>query len=155
MTSKELRVIRQEAQRAIGSTKVETVPEQLNAARVFLPMKSASGGPIYFFVVKRLKARKFSLILHVDSIGILAVDTTLVLLQEVLQGYGLLLSQDAVIMEENTAVPLSERMRTMAQALIGIDGIRRLWQVQHDRRVHAEGKNPEPAGDATNNSASR
>lgn len=154
MTSRELKTIKQECERVIGGVTIREVPEQLNAVMVTLPMSSSSGEYIYFFIVKRLKARKFSLILHVESIGISAIDSTLSTLQNILKSYGLLLSQDAVIMEEDTSISLSKRIRAMSQALIGIDGIRRLWKVENNRRNDVIREDTGSTGNDTNSGTS-
>lgn len=131
MNKHEISTIRQEAQRF---TKGITVVEfDLDSVKLELPYINADKEPLYFFVTKRKGMKKFSLLVPVASVGLYASNNTLSLLQPFLKTYGLLLSQDATIMEEST-LPLNQRFRNLAQAIIGIDGIRRLWKVENDRR---------------------
>lgn len=134
MTKKEIRTVKQEAERFMkGIIFFEAEPDGL---RLNLPFKDKRDVNIYFYVAKRKGSKKFSLLMPVESTGLLAVNSTLALLQPVLTTYGLLLSQTAVIMEESS-LSLHIRIQNMAQALIAIDGICRLWQAENDRRTNA------------------
>ena len=134
MTKKEIRTVKQEAERFMkGIIFFEAEPDGL---RLNLPFKDKRDVNIYFYVAKRKGSKKFSLLMPVESTGLLAANSTLALLQPVLATYGLLLSQTAVIMEESF-LSLHIRIRNMAQALIAIDGICRLWQAENDRRTNA------------------
>src|SRR5208337_394947 len=133
MTKKEIRTVKQEAERFMkGIIFFEAEPDGL---RLNLPFKDKRDVNIYFYVAKRKGSKKFSLLMPVESTGLLAANSTLALLQPVLATYGLLLSQTAVIMEESF-LSLHIRIRNMAQALIAIDGICRLWQAENDRRTN-------------------
>ena len=111
----------------------------LNAIMVELPLLGLDGKPLYFYVARRTGNKRFSLLLPTESIGILPINSTLLILQQILRGYGLLLSQEAVILEENIGIALHKRMSTMAQAAIAIDGIRRLWKTEFDKRNSIDG----------------
>ena len=137
MNKREMHVVQNEATRFMYGSKMLGVADVSNSVRVEIPLLGFDGKPLYFYVVRRAKDGRFSLILPTESIGILPIDTTLSILQKILKTYGLLLSQEAVIMEENIAISLHKRMATMAQAIIAIDGIRRLWKTESDRRNNA------------------
>jgi hypothetical protein len=153
MNKHEIQTIRQEAQRFMKD--ISLVIED-SAIRLVLPFLNSQSEEMYFFVVKRKESKKFSLLIPVQSVGILAIESTLALLQPVLKTYGLLLSQDAVIMEESK-LSLHKRIGNVAQALIAIDGVRRLWKVEHDRRTEnaIESESIEPISDPTNDSSPR
>lgn len=138
MNSKELKTIREAASYFMRGTLVQPIEGVSNSARIELPLLSIDKKPLYFFIIKRKDTRRFSLILHVESIGILPVADTLSRLQSILTTYSLLLSQDAIIMEENIKIPLHQRIANVAQAVIAVDGIRRLWKTELIRRTHAE-----------------
>ena len=134
MTKKEIRTVKQEAERFMkGIIFFEAEPDGL---RLNLPFKDQRDVNIYFYVAKRKGSKKFSLLMPVESTGLQAVNSTLALLQPILKTYGLLLSQTAVIMEEST-LSLHVRIQNMAQGLIAVDGIRRVWTVEHNRRENA------------------
>lgn len=154
MNKREFNVIKKEAERFMSGLVVEPLTAEESAVKVTLPMTGIYDRPLYFFVVKRKAARRFSLILHVESIGINAVEGTLSILQQLLRTYNLILSQEAVIMEENVDRPLHKRMGTMVQVLLGIDAIRRLWIDEHNRRKHAESQDPKSSGNGADNSSS-
>lgn len=135
MNPKEIKTIREAADRFMKHTTVWRVEGVSNSVRVELPFSGVDQKPLYFFIIKRKETRRFSLILHVESIGISSVKDTLAILQGILTTYGLLLSTDAVIMEENIKIPLHQRIANVAQAIIGIDGIRRMWKIEFNRRT--------------------
>lgn len=134
MNEREIKTVKQEAARF--SKDIFVTVAGSTGVKLELPYYNAALSPLYFFVVKRKGAKKFSLLLPVESIGVLPVDGTLSILQELLKTYQVLVSQEADIMEEND-YPLHTRIKIMTQALVAIDGIRRLWQVEHDRRTNA------------------
>ena len=137
MNKREMRVILQEAARAMPGSTVHEVEGVSNSVRVKTPFVGLDGEFLYFYVFKRAQNNRFSMMLPTESIGILPVITTMAILQKILRTYGLLLSQEAAIIEENVALPLHKRMAIISQALVGIDGIRRLWKVEFDRRTNA------------------
>lgn len=89
------------------------------------------------FVGKPKHSNKFLLLIPVESTGILAVDSTLAILQRVAATYGVMLTQEAVLREESQN-PLHERISNMTQLLIGIDGIIRLWKVTASNATKSE-----------------
>ena len=133
MNKREIKVIYDAARRFMAECAIGNVPGVLNALRVEMPLLGLDGKPLYFYVAKR-ENKRFGLILPTESIGILPVNTTLAMLQNVLRTYNLHLSQEGVIMEDNIAIPLHKRMAAISQAIIAIDGIRRLWKTEFDRR---------------------
>lgn len=151
MNRKEEQTVKQEALRY--SKDVCITPAGENGVKVEIPYMNLEQRPIYFFVVKRKDSKRFSLLLPVASAGIHPVNSTLALLQPFLRSYGLLLSQEAVIMEESHH-SLHFRIKTFAQALLGIDGIRRLWD-EESKRINAESKTAESTGDSANDRPSR
>lgn len=133
MNNKEIRTIEQEAHRFSKDILVITAGQV--GVKLELPFMSAEQTPLYFFVEKRKGAKKFSLMMPVESTGLIAVSSTLVLLQPLFRTYGLLITQDAIIIEEEDHLSLHLRIKNMTQAIISIDGIRRLWIAEHDRRT--------------------
>ncbi len=133
MNKHELRTIDQEAQRFMKDIKITEVE---SSAKLELPFTNSSGDNLYIFITKRSKARKFTLLIPVESTGLFATNPTLLLLQPMLKTYNLLLTQEAVIMEESN-LPLHQRIRNLTQAVVGIDGVRRLWKAEFDRRTNA------------------
>lgn len=152
MNPKEVKTIREAADRFMKHTTVWRVEGVPNSVRVELPFPGIDQKPLYFFVIKRKDTRRFSLILHTESIGIFSTQDTLARLQAILITYGLLLSEDAVIMEENIKIPLHQRIANVAQAIIGIDGIRRLWKTELNRRTNAESQIAGQESHSTNGS---
>lgn len=166
MNKVELRTIMDAAKRCMGGlpTSMAVVPgdgtrekPDFVAVKATLPFRSIGGKDMYFFISKRNSEKRLSLLIPVESTGILAVDSTLAILQDVLKTYNLILTQEAVIMEQEIALPFHKRMGKMAQALIAIDGIRRLWITQQTnlRSTNAEGQDPQSTGDSPNNRPSR
>jgi hypothetical protein len=127
MNKHEIQTIRQEAQRFMKDMNLSIVEDAVKLESSFTNVKGES---IYLFISKRRSTKKFTLLIPVESTGLLAVNNTLSILQKVLQTYGLILTQEAVIMEESK-LPLHQRIRNMTQALISIDGIIRLWRVTY------------------------
>lgn len=128
MNKKEIRTIDQEAQRFMKDTKL-TPTEEDDCVRLDLTFSDPKSQALYLFVSKRKKDKRFTLMIPVQSTGIIAATETLALLQPLLKTYGLILTQQAVITEESINLPLHKRIRNMSQALVAIDGIRRLWNV--------------------------
>ena len=151
MNKRDIRVVREAAKRFMADLAVYEVQDIASALKIEIPNST----PLYFFIIKRAKDGRFSLIIPVESAGLIAVDSTLTRLQPLLKSYNLILSSDRVIMEENIKIPLHERIGIMVRALIALDGVRRLWQVEADRRSDAESKVIESAGNGTNNRPSR
>lgn len=157
MNKKEIRTVNQEAQRFMKDTKLVLV-EEVDSVKLELSFSDPKSQALYLFVAKRKGEKTFSLMLPVESVGMIAVDETLVRLQPLLKTYGLILTQEAVIIEENTKLPLHKRIRNMSQALVAVDGIRRLWKVEFDRRTEAnaiESKNTKPTSNTSNDSSFR
>lgn len=134
MNKHEIQTIRQESQRFMKDIKLTEVE---GSVRLDLSFSDPQSNTLYLFVAKRKGNRSFSLLIPVQSTGILTVQSTLAMLQPLLKTYGLIISQDAVIMEENTKLSLNKRIRNMTQALIALDGIKRLWKVEFNRRQNA------------------
>lgn len=134
MNNKEVKTIREAALEFMKKATVTLVADVSNTVRIELPVLGNDKKPLYMFVIKRKDSRRFSIIAHTESVGILPGNETLNILQAMLDSYGLLLSPEAVIMEENVKIPLHQRIGTMAQALIGVDGVRRLWKSESLRR---------------------
>lgn len=131
MNKHEEKTVKQESQRF--SKDIVITQAGAHSLKLELPFMSVDLKPLYFFVSKRKDSKKFSLLIPVESTGLVAVNDTLARLQPMLETYGLLLSQEAVIMEESH-ISLHKRISNMTQALIAIDGIRRLWKVEYETR---------------------
>ena len=125
------------------------------AAKVYLPYTNQQGDALYFFIGKRVGRNNFSLLIPVESIGLIAVNDTLVRLQAMLQTYGLQLTQEAIICDEHYNHPMQTRLRDMTHAILGIDGIRRLWKTEYDRRPDAESEDSKSLSNKTQPSPSR
>lgn len=136
MNGQAIRAVRDACKRFMPSLKVVEVVEETSTLRVIV----SENPNLYFFIGKRKADGRFSLLIPVESAGITADSMTLVRLQPLLKTYGLLLSQEAVIMEENIKLPLHERVGIMVWALISLDGIRRLWHEELKRMKNAESK---------------
>lgn len=152
MNKHEIQTIKQEAQRFTKGIKI--IPADESAIKLELPYTNEGGEALYFFVAKRKGAKKFSLLVPVVSVGLVDLPSTLAILQPFLKTYGLLLSQEATIMEESN-LPLNVRFKNMAQTVIGIDGICRLWKVQYGRQNASESKDPQPTSNSSNDSSPR
>lgn len=138
MNGQAIRAVRDACKRFMPSLKIYEVQDEPNTLRIEI-----SPTPnLYFFIGKRKADGRFSLLVPVESAGLNAVSSTLVRLQPLLRTYGLLLSQDAVIMEENIKLPLDQRIGIMTWALIGLDGIRRLWHEESKRITNAQSQTP-------------
>lgn len=135
MNKQDERAVREACKRFMPPLTLVEVPEESSTLKIVLSVNPN----LYFFVGKRKADGRFSLLIPVESIGFHAQPETLSRLQALLRTYGLLLSQDAVIMEENIKLPLDQRIGVMVWALIGLDGIRRLWQ-EESKRTNAQGK---------------
>src|SRR5208337_1047416 len=160
VNKRELKTVRDAANRFMPGLKVVEVPESPNTVRIDIPLLKPSRmySKMYFFIGRRKKDGRFRLLIPVESTGLLAVDNTLSRLQPLLKEYGLMLTQDAVIMEENISVPLDERIGNMTRAILVIDGIRNLWQIEYDRKEDSHGTESEetkPVSNNTNNRPSR
>lgn len=131
MNKHELQTVRQEAQRYSKDAKVELIKD-LEAAKISLPYELHGIGSLYFFIAKKKNSKKFMLMLPVESAGLMAVAETMSRLQPLLTTYGLIITAESVILEDSTK-PLNQRIRLMTQALLGIDGIRRLWKSEYKR----------------------
>lgn len=151
MNNKELKVIREAAKMFIPKCIVTLVDIIPNSVKIELPILDATGTPMYMFIIKRQGSRRFSLIIPIDSIGIIPVDNTLALLQALLRTYNLQLA-NKVIMEENYKTSLHKRIGAMAQALIGIDGVKRMWEAVYNGRLNVTGTDPRPESNVTVNS---
>lgn len=156
VNNRELRTVKEATERSVRGTKLVPVVEE-NAVRLELPFYNIEKESLYFFIARRPKQRRFTLLIPVESTGLLAVNDTLIRLQPMLKGYGLMLTQDAVIMEENVALPLHTRILNMSQALAAIDGVRRLWKVEYEtrRRNATESETAKSVGHSADNSSSR
>jgi len=162
MNKVETRTIRDAMERFMPDTELRLAVVKGNgkdrpdfvAVKVLLPMQSVDKEQLYFFVAKRSTERRFSILIPVESVGIRAVSTALVILQDVLRTYNLILTQEAVIMEQDLALPFHKRMTKMAQAVVAIDGIRRLWKTQL-RSNNAEGQDSKSVGNSANDRPSR
>jgi len=155
LNAREKRTIKQEAERFMKGIVIKDAAEP-SAVILELPMLDAKKNPIRFFIGKRPKAKKFSLLVPIESVGLLAVNSTLAKIQPVLKTYGLILSQTAVILEENHTLPLHKRIGNITQAIIGIDGLVRLWNSEFRRNPDAfESKDSKSVSDRPNNCTSR
>lgn len=153
MNPKEIKTVKEAAERFMKDISVEVVPTVSNSVLVQLPLLGLDGLKLHFFIIKRKETRRFSLIFHTTSFNILPITETLEVLQDLLHTYGLLLSQDGIIMEENIKIPLHKRIAVLSQALIGIDSLRRLLQVGNIRRTQdAESKEVGSQGRSANGS---
>jgi len=130
MNKHEIRTVKQEAERF---AKGITLIEEKDALKLELPYSSYEGVPLYFYILKRKGDKKFTLAIPVESTGVVKFETTLAILQPVLRTYGLIITQDAIIIEE-TSIPLNQRLKNMAQAMIGIDSMRRFCKADSERR---------------------
>ena len=128
MNKHEIRTVKQEAQRFTKGINVTEIDACV--LKVELPYTNQTGKNLYFYVTKRKGEKKFSIMTTVDSVGLSTLNSTLTRLQPLLKTYGLILTQDHIILEESV-IPLNQRFKNMAQAVIGIDGIRRLWKVEY------------------------
>lgn len=128
MNKKEVHTIVQEAQRFMKDVSVSPTEED-DCMKVELTFSDPKSHLLYLFVAKRKKDKRFTVMMPVGSTGLLATNQTLSLLQPLLKSYGLILTQDAVIVEENINLALHKRIRNMSQALVAVDGICRLWNV--------------------------
>jgi hypothetical protein len=157
VNKRELKTIREAAARFMPSLKVEEVTEFSNSVRMDIPSPKSSKmySRTYFFIGRRKKDGRFKLLVPVESIGLLAVNNTLARLQPLLCEYGLMLTQDAVIMEENISIPLEERIGNMTRAIIAIDGIRKLWQLEYDRSYNVKSEETKPISNSPNDRPSR
>lgn len=153
MNGHEIRTIRQEAERFAKEVKVCDIGEE-DSVKIELPYLNEEGEILYFFVAKRKNSKKFIMIMPVLSTGIITIPSTLALLQPLLGTYGLILTQDAVIIEES-GLSLNKRFRNMAQAIVSIDGIRRMWKTIQERSNAAKSKDSESISNSTNDSSSR
>lgn len=154
MNKHEVKTVKQEAQRF--SKDVTVIAADEGALKLELPFLNVELRPLYFFAAKRKGSKKFSLLIPVESTGLLAVNSTLVRLQPILKTYGLLISQEAVIMEESN-LPLNKRISNFSQALIAIDGIRRLWKAEYEirRQDGTESEAVKSTSNSTNDRPSR
>jgi hypothetical protein len=151
VNSKEIRAVRDASKRFMPSLVVDEVPDLPNSLRITVSVDPS----IYFFVGRRGSDGRFYFLLPIQSAGLIPSTSTLERLQPLLKSYGLLLSQEAVIIEENIKIPLHERIGKMVWALIALDGVRRLWKVEADRRENVKSEDTEPVGHNPNNSSSR
>lgn len=126
--------------------------EEPGIFRVILPFQNQEEKQLYFFIT--VSKKRFSLLLPVESAGLIAVKSTLAILQPMLKTYGLILTSEAVIMEVNHKLPLHKRIHNMSQAIINMDGVRRLWKSQL-RREDAQGKAVEPTSYSADDRPSR
>lgn len=137
MNRVEIKTIRDAAQLFMKHATASPVIDVSNCIKIELPFLGYDQKPLHMFVIKRKDSRRFSIIVHIEASGILSTRDSMAILQPVLKTYGLLLSAEAVIMEENIDIPLHRRISAMAQALIGLDGLRRLWQSESNRSSNA------------------
>lgn len=146
MNRRELQTVRQEAQRFIKDAKIILLDD--GVVKIEFPFQNSKEQDIYIFVTKRKKTGKFSLLLPVESAGISNIPSTLALLQPLLKTYGLILSPESVIMEDSN-IPLHGRIRNITQAIIGIDCIRRLWQIQYGSSNASESEDNQSTSNTT------
>jgi hypothetical protein len=125
MNKHEIQTVKQEAQRFNKDIKISTIE---GAVKLELPFTNSKGTALYMFVGKYKNSNKFILLIPVESTGIIAVDSTLAILQKVAATYGVIITPEAVLREESD-LSLHKRIRNMTQLLIGVDSIIRLWKV--------------------------
>lgn len=127
MDKHDLRTIIQESKRFLKDIKVT---KEENVYKLELPFVDLKGKPLYFFINKHNETKKFMLMMPVESAGILATQSSLAILQKVAATFTVMLTQDAVLVE-NTKLSLHIRIQNMTHLLLAIDGIKRLWKVTY------------------------
>lgn len=126
MTKLEIQSLIKAAKSVIHGTKGQ-FNKETQSLQVELPFNRGTANPLYYFIIKRSRNKHVSLILPSISMGILPTPSTLSILQKLLTSYGISLLEEGIIAEENYNKPLNVRLAAMAQALLGIDGVVRLW----------------------------
>ena len=136
MTNRDIVLLQETVSKQLGSLKLETTPLK-ESIKFSLPgVLDRNEEPFVFFAYRRPKVK----MLYLTDAGLITyslrkpgLEVNMRLMQQLMQTYGLIVQQDGCVVEQSNR-PTGERVVSLFQAWMAVDGIIRMWNMPKEKK---------------------